>query len=92
MRVDALNHVSQLYQAANTKKVNKTEKIQKKDSYVISQSAKDYQVAKQAVAETEDIREDRVAELKEALASGTYNVSAQEIADKIVSKYFDFSI
>ncbi len=92
MRVDALNHVSQLYQAANTKKVNKTGKIQKKDSYVISQSAKDYQVAKQAVAETEDIREDRVAELKEALASGTYNVSAQEIADKIVSKYFDFSI
>ena len=92
MRVDALNHVSQLYQAANTKKVNKTEKIQKKDSYVISRSARDYQVAKQAVAETEDIREDRVAELKEALASGTYNVSAQEIADKIVSKYFDFSI
>lgn len=92
MRVDALNHVSQLYQPANTKKINKTNDVQKKDSYVISQSAKDYQVAKKAVGEAADVREDKVAQMKEALASGTYNVSSQEIADKIVSKYFDFSI
>ncbi|MDD7402596.1 MAG: flagellar biosynthesis anti-sigma factor FlgM [Butyribacter sp.] len=92
MRVDALNHVSQLYQPANAKKIDKTSAVQKKDSYVISQSAKDYQVAKNAVAEAADVREDKVAQIKEALASGTYNVSAQEIADKIVSNYYDFSI
>lgn len=92
MRVDALNHVSQLYQPASTKKISKTSDVQKKDSYVISQSAKDYQVAKNAVSEVADVREDKVAQMKEALASGTYNVSSQEIADKIVSKYFDFSI
>lgn len=92
MRVDALNHVSQLYKPTGAKKVSKANEVQNKDSYVISQSAKDYQVAKNAVAEVADVREDKVAQLKEAFASGTYNVSAQEIADKIVSNYYDFSI
>ncbi|RKI30839.1 flagellar biosynthesis anti-sigma factor FlgM [bacterium 1xD8-6] len=92
MRVDAINHVSQLYKPANAKKTDRAGEVGKKDAYEISQSAKDYQVAKKAVAEADDIREDKVAELKEALASGAYNVSSQEIAEKIVSSYFDFQI
>ena len=39
-----------------------------------------------------DIREEKVAALKEQIASGSYNVSAQEIADSVVSKFFDSSI
>ncbi len=92
MRVDAINHVSQLYKPANAKKVDRAEGIKNKDAYEISQSAKDYQVAKKAVSETPDVREDKVAQIKEAIASGTYNVSSQEIAEKMVSNYFDFSI
>ncbi len=92
MRVDALNHVSQIYQPAGTKKVSKAGNVKKQDAYEISQSAKDYQTAKKAVAEAEDVREDKIAYYKDALASGTYNVSSQEIAEKIVSKYFDFQI
>lgn len=92
MRVDAINHVSQLYKPASTQKAGKTEELKKRDAYEISQPAKDYQVAKKAVAEADDVREDKIASLKEALASGTYNLSSQEIAEKIVSKYFDISI
>lgn len=92
MRVDALNHVSRLYKPANTQKAGRTEELKKRDAYEISRSAKDYQVAKKAVAEASDVREEEVARLKEALASGAYNVSSQEIAEKIVSKYFDISI
>lgn len=92
MRVDAVNQISQIYKPSNTKRVNKTNDVRNKDAFEISQSAKDYQVAKKAVAETPEIREDRVAEMKEALASGSYNVSAQEIAEKIVSNYFDYSV
>lgn len=92
MRVDAINHVSQLYKPASAKKVNRTDELQNKDAYEISQSAKDYQVAKNAVAQAADIREDKVAQMKEALALGTYNVSSQEIAEKILSNYFDFQI
>lgn len=92
MRIDALNQVSQLYQTNKTKKISKSNETDKRDQFEISQSAKDYQVAKKALSQTPDIREDKVADIKNAMASGTYNVSAQEIADKMVSKYFDIGI
>jgi len=92
MRVDVINHINQMYQSSGIKKANRAGQIQKQDAYEISQSAKDYQVAKKAVAEASDIREEKVARLKEAIASGTYNVSSQEIADRIVSNYFDISL
>lgn len=92
MRIDALNQVSHLYQANKTKKISKSSEIEKKDQFEISQSAKDYQTAKKALSQTPDIREDKVAEIKNAMNTGTYNVSAQEIADKMVSKYFDIGI
>ena len=76
-------------QANKPKKVSKGKENDTADKFEISQSAKDYQVAKAAVSESSDIREEKVAELKEAVASGTYNVSAAEIADKMVSRYFD---
>lgn len=92
MRIDALNQVSHLYQANKTKKISKSSETEKKDQFEISQSAKDYQTAKNALSQTPDIREDKVAEIKNAMNTGTYNVSAQEIADKMVSKYFDIGI
>ncbi len=92
MRVDAINHINRVYKPANAKKTDKAGEVQKKDAVEISQSAKDYQVAKKAVAEAADVREDKVAEIKEAVASGTYNVSSQEIAEKMVSRFFDFQI
>lgn len=92
MRVDAINHISQVYKPASAKKTGKAEEIGKQDAYEISQAAKDYQVAKKAVAEAPEVREDEVARIKEALASGTYNVSSQEIAEKMVSNLFDFQI
>lgn len=92
MRIDALNQVSHLYQANKTKKISKSSETEKKDQFEISQSAKDYQTAKKALSQTPDIREDKVAEIKNAMNTGTYNVSAQEIADKMVSKYFDIGI
>ncbi|MCI5502392.1 MAG: flagellar biosynthesis anti-sigma factor FlgM [Lachnospiraceae bacterium] len=92
MRIDALNQVSRVYEANKTKKVSKNSETDKRDQFEISQSAKDYQTVKKALSQTPDIREDKVAEIKSAMNSGTYNVSAQEIADKMVSKYFDIGI
>ena len=80
MRIDALNHVSRLYQQSKPTKNVRTEKKYAKD---------EFQIAKQAVKDAEDIRVDKVNKYKDAIASGTYNVSSQEIAEKMVSKYFD---
>ena len=46
-----------------------------------------YQVAKSAVSEASDIREDRVAQLKERLDSGNYNVDMNDFANKLLEKY-----
>ena len=89
MRIDALNQVSQLYQTSKPKKVLKNKENDTSDKFEISQSAKDYQTAKAVVKTSSDIREDKVAELKEAVTSGAYNVSAAEIADEMIGKYFD---
>ncbi len=89
MRIDAYSQVSQIYQANKLKKTVKTSETRAKDQYQISRSGKDYQIAKQALSEVPDVREDKVAALKEAFASGTYNVSSQEIAESMVSKFYD---
>ncbi len=89
MRIDALNQVSQLYQQTKPKKAVRSDQSYAQDELQISRTAQDYQIAKNAVSEAPDVREDKIAEFKEALASGTYNVSSQEIAEKMVNKYFD---
>lgn len=89
MRIDAFNKVSQLYQTNSSKKTQGTGKTGEKDKLEISQLGKDYQVAKQAVANTSDIREDKVDAIKKSLASGTYSVSSKEVSEKLVDNYFD---
>lgn len=89
MRVDAYNKISQVYQTNVTKKTTKTAGSSATDQVQISRIGKDYQVAKKAVNDAPDVREDKVNEIKERMKSGTYNVSAEEIANKIVDRYFD---
>jgi len=86
MRIDAINRVSQLYQANSTKKVAKTNHAEKFDSVQISQMGKDYQVAKAAVAATPDVRTDLVADIKTRMQNGTYDVSMEMLADKLLAK------
>ena len=86
MRIDAINRVSQLYQVNSTKKVAKTNSTEKFDSVQISQMGKDYQVAKAAVAATPDVRTDLVADIKTRMQNGTYDVSMEMLADKLLAK------
>ena len=92
MRVDAFNKVSQIYQASSLKSSTKTAGSNFQDKLEISQVGKDYQVAKQAVLGISDVREDKVNDIKLRMESGTYNISSQEVADKLVESYFNQSI
>jgi len=89
MRIDALSKVSQLYQASKPKKVTKAATESFSDSLEISQIGRDFQVAKAAVQEAPDVRMDRVNAIKQQLASGTYSVTGEDIADRLVERYFD---
>ena len=84
MRIDAINRVSQLYQANSTKKVAKAKSTEKFDSVQISQMGKDYQVAKAAVAATPDVRTDLVADIKSRIQNthpSSYSRLYQALSD-----------
>ncbi|MBO4679777.1 MAG: flagellar biosynthesis anti-sigma factor FlgM [Lachnospiraceae bacterium] len=87
MRIEAYTQVQQLY---NSAKVQKDANVQKKgqtDQVQISSMGLNIQAAKAAVKSAEDIRFDKVNPIKEAIANGTYNVSAESFADKLLEKY-----
>jgi negative regulator of flagellin synthesis FlgM len=89
MRIDAFNKINELYKASNVKSTAKAKNMSFSDSLEISQTGKDYQVAKQIVARTPDIRDTKVNEIMERMKAGTYNVTIEDVADKLVDEYLD---
>ena len=88
MRIEAYNQVAQLYQTSNTKNTTQAAKTNGmgRDQVQISSTGKDYHVAKSAVADAADIREDKVADIKARIKAGTYDVSTDDFAEKLLSK------
>ena len=87
MRIDAYNAVSQIYKTISYSKNNKAVTNKKEnDKYEISDTAKLYQVAKSAVASTSDVRMDMVNDVKARIQAGTYNISSEDVADKILDR------
>lgn len=58
----------------------------KKDDVSISDASRLKQKVMQAVNQAEDIRADKVNQLKEKLAAGTYEVSDGEVAEKMINR------
>ncbi len=88
MRIDSFSQIQQLYGLNNKPQKSRTSGDSAfLDTLQVSDSGKDYQVAKNAMGQVSDIRDDRIAELKAQIQEGTYDVSAEDFADKILSKY-----
>ena len=80
-----MSEISQLYQVNSTRKKTTKPSGYTKDSVEISEFGRDLQTAKQAVAQAEDIRTDKVQELKAKMAKGTYDVPMSALADKLLN-------
>ncbi len=88
MRIDAYNQISQLYGVSkNTRTTRTTAGSGIADQVSISQAGRDFQVAKSAVSQASDIREDKVAQLKSMIDSGEYQVDEGDFASKLLEKY-----
>ena len=62
-----------------------TEQQQNKaDTVALSNAAKNIQEAQKQLEAIPDVREDKVAELKEQIENGTYEIDAEKIADKML--------
>lgn len=86
MRIDAFNKISELYKAQSVKSTSKVKNASFRDTVEISKTAKDYNVAKQIVANTPDIREAKVNEIKQRMEAGTYHVKLEDVAEKILDR------
>ena len=84
MRIEAYTQVQKVY---DTKKTAKTQPKSVSDKLQISSIGKDIQTAKQALAAGSDIREDVTAPIKERMKDGTYAVSTDSFADKLLKQY-----
>ena len=74
MRIDSYVQVQQLYNKPVTgKSVKETGKGKFRDQLQISSMGKDIQVAKQAVKNSPDIRQDLVDSVKSRIEDGTYD-------------------
>ena len=88
MRIDAYNQIAQVYKTTSAAKLQKTENARHgRDEVQISSFGRDYQIAKQAVAETSDIREDKVSQLKNKMSTGSYSVDTGDFAEKLLAHY-----
>ncbi|WP_180270797.1 flagellar biosynthesis anti-sigma factor FlgM [Sporanaerobium hydrogeniformans] len=87
MRIDKLAGIYETYNKQMVSKYKAVTKTNKKDEVDLSGTAKDYQAAYKALSNVPDIRQDKVKALKEQIASGTYDVGAKEVAEKILSSF-----
>jgi negative regulator of flagellin synthesis FlgM len=89
MRISSIGSIIDSYKTQKTTAVEKCKSKVGNDVLDISSVAKEYQVAKAALNKQDDVRAGKVEDIKNRIQSGNYNVSAKEIADKIVDNMFD---
>lgn len=89
MRIDAYNQINQLYGVGKTKKTGKANagNVNTKDQVSFSSIGRDMQIAKAALANVPDVRQDKIDSLKSAIQNGTYQVSNESFAEKLMSAY-----
>lgn len=87
MRIDAINRVYDAYNSKSKVSAVKTNKSDSQDQVAFSTQAKDFATIKKMLKDVPEVRQERVDELKEQINNGTYNVSSNEVAQKILAQY-----
>jgi len=87
MRIEAYTQIQQVYGAKNKAKAQNKVKSAGSDQIQISSIGKDIQIAKNAVAAADDIRSELTAPIKASIANGTYHVSGESFAEKLMKQY-----
>lgn len=56
------------------------------DKVFLSKTSKEMQLIRERVEQAPTIREEKVSALKKAIKTGTYNLTGEEIAEKMISR------
>ena len=87
MRIEAYTQVQQHNKAKKATAAKYSTAARLTDQVQISSMGKDILSANAALPATPDIREDVTAPIKAKLNAGTYEVSAESFAEKLLQKY-----
>lgn len=87
MRIDAYNKIAQVYGVNSKTKATSAKKAYNADQVEISSIGKDLQTAKKAVAECDDVRADKVAEMKAKYNNDSYQIDPSDFADMLIRKF-----
>ncbi len=93
MVIDKIGNINNIVEPKKTKTVSNTKQAKKGDSVQISSEGKkaaDAARVSQIVKETPDIRADRVSEIKEKIANGSYNFDDGKILEMVADKIATF--
>ncbi len=97
MRINSnmMSGMDTLEQTSRAKNVEKVSAEQQQastvesDNVTISEKGKDVSEMTRTLKSMPEVRADKIADLKERIANGTYNVSARDVAAKIVNTALD---
>ncbi|MGB4303379.1 MAG: flagellar biosynthesis anti-sigma factor FlgM [Syntrophomonadaceae bacterium] len=84
--------VQNLLQVYNkNKNVNRADSVPaaksvKRDALAISDESRIKQKAMQAIRQAEDVRMEKVEELRESISMGTYTLSEDQVAEKMIER------
>ena len=87
MRIEAYSQVIQAYQTKKATAPKTTTSTSFRDQLNISSVGKDIQVGKQAVKSAPDVRQELVDRIKASMEAGTYSVTPEQFAEKMIQKY-----
>ena len=86
MKIHNIPGVMKVYNQRKTYSANKPQTVSgKKDEMSLSNEAQVLSKALQGAKVAPDVREEKVNELKNAIKQGTYSVSAEDVAEKLLN-------
>ena len=90
LRVNALSGTTRITAKTHTPKVTASvagTEMGQRDSFTISGTAGDFMMLRRVLAGTSDVRQDLVDTVRERMDSGSYTVSASDVAEKILRSF-----
>jgi negative regulator of flagellin synthesis FlgM len=93
MVIDKIGNINNIIEPKKSNPVASAKETKKKDSIEISSEGKkaaDASKVAQLVKETSDVRVDRIQEIKEQIANGTYNFDDPKMLDMVAERIASF--
>lgn len=71
-------------ESPETRQTEAPPEVARDDKVSLSQTSREMQLAKTAVAETTEVREEKVAQIKQAIANDQYKMDTGKMADNLI--------